>query len=241
VAGKEDGNVMRFVFIGSSGLSVMTARSLMEQKHEVVIIERNKERIEELTSQIDCGFLHGDGGTPAILKEADPEHTDFLFSLTSNDQTNIISGLIGRSLGFRNVVVKIEDPSYEHICTELGLENAIIPTRTISRFLSDMVQGMDIMEISTMIKDQARFFSFVAGPDHEREIAGLDLPKNARVICFYRDGKFTLAEPDSQLKKGDEVVILAHRDNLAELKERFLATAGSVNVEGLGASVKRVK
>jgi trk system potassium uptake protein TrkA len=241
VAGKEDLNDMRFVFIGSSGLSIMTARSLVEQKHEVVVIERNKERIEELTGQLDCGFLHGDGGTPAILKESDPEHTDFLFSLTGNDQTNIISGLIGRSLGFRNVVVKIEDPSYEHICAELGLENAIIPTRTISRFLSDMVQGMDIMEISTMIKDQARFFSFVANSEQEQEIARLDLPGNARVICYYREGKFELAEPGSRLKKGDEVVILTHREGIAELKKRFLPGPTNSNGEGLGPSVERVK
>jgi trk system potassium uptake protein TrkA len=232
---------MRFVFIGSSSLSVMTARALSEQKHEVVIIERDKERIEALSGQLDCGFLHGDGGTPDILKETDPQHTDFLFSLTGSDQTNIISGLIGRSLGFHSVVVKIEDPSYEHICAELGLENAIVPTRAISRFLTDMVQGMDIMEISTMIKDQARFFSFVAGEKDEQELAGLDLPKNARVICFYRDGKFMLADAGSKLKKGDEVVVLTHRESLAEVKERFAPRPAGGNSEGLGGSTDHVK
>lgn len=212
---------MRIVFVGTSSLTVMTARNMIQQKHDVVLVEKDKQRIEALSDQLDCGFLHGDGGAPDILKEADPEHTDFLFCMTGNDQTNIISGLIGRSLGFRKVVIKIEDPAYEHICTELGLEHAIIPTRTISRYLSDMVQGRDIMELSTMIGDEARFFSFVARAEDEGEAARLDLPKNARIICYYRDGRFALADRDVKLKKGDEVVVLAHRESLQALKERW--------------------
>ncbi|KPJ95901.1 MAG: potassium transporter, partial [Gammaproteobacteria bacterium SG8_15] len=52
---------MRGVIIGSSTLSVMTARILLKRGHEVVIIEKDKERIESLTESLDCGVLHGDG------------------------------------------------------------------------------------------------------------------------------------------------------------------------------------
>ena len=227
---------MRIVFIGSSKLTVMTARNLLEQGHEVILVEKDKQRIEELSQQLDCGFLHGDGSTPAILREADPEHTDFLFCMTGNDQTNIISSLIGRSLGFRQVVTKIEDPEYGHICTELGLTNAIIPTRTISRFLTDMVSGMDILELSTMIKGGARFFSFVARDRDAVEVKALDLPKTAKVICLYREGAFMLADAETKLKKGDEVVVLTHRDNLQTLKERWAPPVNNDHEGGDSAS-----
>jgi trk system potassium uptake protein TrkA len=103
----------------------------------VVIIEQDKERIDALTEEIDCGFLHGDGSKPAILREADPEGTQVLFALTGNDQANILASLVGRSLGFKRVVTKIEDPELEHICKELGLEDVIVPSRTIGRFLAE--------------------------------------------------------------------------------------------------------
>jgi trk system potassium uptake protein len=101
---------MRAVFVGASSIAVMAARFMLKRGHEVVIIERNRERIDALSEQLDCGFLHGDGSTPALLREADPEHSDCLFCLTGQDQTNILASLVGRSLGFARVVTKIEDP-----------------------------------------------------------------------------------------------------------------------------------
>jgi len=218
---------MRAVFVGAGSLVVKTAHLLLGRGHEVVIVESDKERIDALTEELDCGFLHGDGSKPAILREADPGRTDVLYCLTNNDQANIIASLVGRSLGFGRVVTKIEDPEFEHICIELGLENTIIPARTIGRYLADMFEGKDPLELSTMIRDEARGFSFVARKDDEMRIDALGLPKNSRAICIYRDDKFLLAEDDTVLKAGDEVVIITHRDNLTALAERWTPTERS--------------
>lgn len=212
---------MRAVFVGASSISVMAARTLLKRGHEVVIIERNRERIDTLGEQLDCGFLHGDGSTPALLREADPEHSDCLFCLTGQDQTNILASLVGRSLGFARVVTKIEDPEFEHICIELGLEDTIDPALTIGRYLADMLQGQDLLELSALVKDEARVFSFVAREDDAMAISALDLPDESRVICLYRDGKFTFPESDTKLQSGDEVVVLTHSRNLAKLKQRW--------------------
>jgi trk system potassium uptake protein TrkA len=123
-------------------------------------------------------------------------------------------------LGFSHVVTKIEDEELEHICTELGLENTIIPTRTISRLLTDMASGRDILELSTMMKGEARFFSFIAREEDEGGIGDLNLPDEAKVICYYRDNEFVLADEKSVIKKGDEVIVLTHSKNLEELKDR---------------------
>ncbi|MEJ2690601.1 MAG: NAD-binding protein, partial [Deltaproteobacteria bacterium] len=45
--------------------------------------------------------MQGDGSHPNILREVNPEQTDFLFCLTNNDQDNLIASLGGRSLGFK--------------------------------------------------------------------------------------------------------------------------------------------
>lgn len=212
---------MRIAFVGAGELSVMTARALIDRGHEVIIIEKEKGRIDELSEQLDCGFINGDGSKPPILKEAAPESTDILFCLTDNDQVNIIASLVGRSMGFSRVVTKISDTELEHICTELGLTDTIVPTRTISRFLADMAAGRDVFELSTMLRGEARVFSFVAREEHEGRINELDLPKTARIICFYRDGELNLAESESKLVKGDEVVVLTRSDVLGALRERF--------------------
>lgn len=214
---------MRAVFVGAGSLAVMTARRLLKRGHEVVMIECDEERIKALAEELDCGFLHGDGSKPALLREADPSKTDFLFCLTGNDQTNILASLAGRSLGYRRVVPKIDDPEFEHLCIELGLQDAIIPARTTGRYLADMFEGRDHMEIIALVKDEARVFSLVAHEADEKPISELDLPQDSRVMFLYRDEKFMLPEPDSRLKRGDEVMIITHSRNIETLHERWSA------------------
>lgn len=212
---------MRAVFIGAGDLANMTARLLLNNGYEVVLIEKDKDRIEELSIELEAGFIQGDGSKPAILREADPAATDFLFCLSGNDQYNIIASLVGRSLGYRRVITRIEDASYEHICIELGLEDIIIPDYTIARYLADLSAGQNPLEVSAMIKGDARVFSFVATERDEGTITDLQLPDSSRVMFFYRNEEFMLPSADSKLQKDDEVVIISHSDALPELQERW--------------------
>lgn len=212
---------MRAVFIGAGELTILTARLLLKNGYEVIIIEKDKPRIDELSGDLDVGFIHGDGSKPAILREADPVATDFLFSLSGNDQYNIIASLVGRSLGYKRVITRIEDPSFEHICIELGLEDVIVPDYTMARYLADLCAGQNPLEISALIKSDARVFSFIATEQDEGSIADLSLPTGSRVMFWYRNDKFILPEPDSVLRKDDEVVVIAHSDVLAELNARW--------------------
>ncbi|AJF06411.1 potassium channel family protein [Geoalkalibacter subterraneus] len=213
---------MRIVFVGASELTITTARLLMDRGNEIIIIDSDKNKIEELSENLDCSFLHGDGSHPQILREADPKHTDILFCLTDNDQNNIIAALVGRTLGFKRVVLNIHEWEFENICLELGLEDIIIPSRTISRYLADMVAGVDILELSTVMKGEARFYTFTIDQEHTHQtIDDLELPDQARAIFFYRDGDFFLTEKDIKLQEGDELVLICHSEVLDKLKEKF--------------------
>jgi trk system potassium uptake protein TrkA len=213
---------MRIVFVGAGELSIETAKLLIERDHEIVIIEENKDKIESLSDTLDCSFLHGDGSKPHILEEAGPEHADFLFCLTENDQYNIIAALVGRSLGYSEVIVHIHDENYLNICNELGLERTITPSKTISRYLADTVAGIDVLELSSLIKCEARFMMIRIDKKTKGSVADLDLPEGARVIAIYRSKHFMHVDSDSTLKTEDEALILTHSDQLAELKERFV-------------------
>ncbi len=212
---------MRTVFIGAGDVSVGAAKALIKKGHEVVIIETDKGKIDELSEEMDCSFLHGDGSQPKILREVNPARTDVLFCLSDSDQANVIASLVGRSLGFKRIVTSIRDPQFEGICHELGLTDTIIPSRTISRYLEDMVGGTEKIELSTVLKDEARFFTFTAKEESAVPVAELKLPDEARVVCYYREGRFAHADEGSKLMKGDEVVVLTHSKNLPALQERW--------------------
>jgi trk system potassium uptake protein TrkA len=218
---QKNGGNMRTVFVGAGKVSTETAKTLIKKGHEVVIIETDKAKIEELSEDMDCSFLQGDATQPNLLREVNPAQTDFLFCLTSSDQTNVIASLVGRSLGFNRIVTSIGDPQFEPICRELGLQDTIIPSRTISRYLEDMVGGGENVELSTVIKDEARFFTLTATEADAVMAKDLKLPVGARVICYYRDGKFSHANEETKFRPGDEIVILTHSKNMLTLQERW--------------------
>jgi trk system potassium uptake protein TrkA len=218
---QKNGGNMRTVFVGAGKVSIETAKALFKKGHEVIIIETDKARIDELSEEMDCSFLQGDGSHPNLLREVNPAQTEFLFCLADNDQANVIASLVGRSLGFNRIVTSISDPQFEDICRELGLEDTIIPSRTISRYLEDMVGGTENAELCTVLKDEARFFTLIAKEEDAVAAKDLELPAGAKVICYYRDGKFLHADEETTFRIGDEVVILTHSKNMSALQERW--------------------
>ena len=214
--------IMRVVFIGCGTLTLLTSRMLLARHHEVVIIERDPAIIEQVRDELDAGFIQGDGTRPAILREADPEATELLFCLTHDDQANIIASLVARVLGYRRVVTKIEDPELEHICVELGLAGSLVPMHTVGRHLADLAEGQDMVALSDILRGDTRVFSFDAKAAHAGTVQALDLPDDARVICLYRNGDtLVLADPDTRIHAGDQVVVLTRARVMTALRERF--------------------
>ncbi len=131
---------MRLVFTGGGIVTIQAVKVLSENGHEIIVIEQDKEKIEKLQDQIDCGFLEGDGADPEILEQTNPKDVDYLIALTDSDPDNILTGLVGKSMGFKNVIVTVRNVSYEKICRELGLENTVVPARSIANSLAAFIE-----------------------------------------------------------------------------------------------------
>lgn len=214
---------MRYVLIGAGELTLNIVRMLLESGHDIVVIEKDRQRIEDLVETLDVAFLHGDGAKPLIQREAKPEEADGLLCLTDDDEDNILAALVGRQLGFPRVIPKIADPEFIDICEELGLEDTIIPDQTMARHVVDLlVAGADV-DLSTFIGGGVRFYSFTvsereAGPCHH-----LDLPERTRPVAVQRGESFNLADADTDLRDGDRLLLITHVDHLSELRQRWPA------------------
>lgn len=212
---------MRIIIIGARPIAVVAARLLIERENEVVIVDQDEEEIDTLSADLDCGFLKGDGSKPAILREAGVGQGDFLFCLTDDDERNILAALVGRSLGAERIVVKVEDGELESLCKELGLKDVIVPDRTTGQALADLVAGGLGVEPTSVVKHHARFFSFTFREEEPCPAAELGLPRQTRIVCIYRDKKLLLPDDGTEIKKGDEVVVIAHSSHLEELAETW--------------------
>jgi len=215
---------MRVVLVGASAVAIATAESLIARKHDVVIVEQRKERIDALKDTLDCGYILGDGTKPAILREVGPAESDLLLCVTGNDQSNILASLVGRSLGFPRIVTKIEDPEFEHICRELGLSDIIIPDQNTAQRLVDMATGRLPEDFAAFFKGEVRLFSFVVREDSAGTLADLALPERARAILVYRGEEVILPQADTTIRKGDEIVLVTDAGMLADLEARWHRT-----------------
>ncbi|MCC5832754.1 MAG: TrkA family potassium uptake protein [Chlamydiales bacterium] len=140
---------MRLVFTGGGVTTVQAVKVLSEKGYEIIIIEQDKEKIEKLQDQVDCGLLEGDGADPETLEQTNPKDVDYLITFTDSDPDNILAGLVGKSMGFKNVIVTVRNVSYEKICRELGLEHTIVPSRSIANSLAAFIEdhGKNQLEV----------------------------------------------------------------------------------------------
>lgn len=212
---------MNVAIIGASALGLAVTSVLLARKLNVVIVEQDKAKIDDVSEYLDCGFLHGDGSRPAILKELGPEKIDVLLCLTDDDQANLLSALVGRSLGFGRVIPKIRDVELETVCAELGLNDTIIPDRTIADHLADIVEGGSNMDLSATIKGDARLLSFRVQEDGPSSVDDLDLPDKTAVVCVFREEDFLCPEAGMSLEPGDTVTLITDAANLSDLRDKW--------------------
>jgi len=214
---------MRIVLIGASSLTIESAWVLLEQGHEVVIVEQDEARLRELDEmELDCGLVHGDGSRPAVLSELGPEETQFLFCMSGSDQDNILSALAGKALGFEKVVAKIEAADFEGLCDELGLEDVLIPSQEAANAVSDRVAGVESVDLAPLMRTGIRFFAFAAGERDAGPVSDVELPDGARILAITRRGEGVLCDGETRIEEHDKVYVVCSQKQVRQLRERFL-------------------
>ena len=73
---------LRIVIVGGHHVGYHAARHLSERGHDVVIVEKDRERVEFLSDRYDATVIHGDGGRRSILEQAGLGRSDVVAALT---------------------------------------------------------------------------------------------------------------------------------------------------------------
>jgi Trk K+ transport system NAD-binding subunit len=61
----------------------------------------------------------------------------------------------------------------------------------------------------------------VVGPRQAGRVEALRLPTRTRAVLLYREGRPVVLDPDTEIKEGDELVLVTHVDDLPALSERW--------------------
>lgn len=213
---------MKVVVVGGSGIGRAIASELIREGHEVIVVEKNASIAQELANTLDCTILNLDLTNIDSFSEIDFSNVDYLIASTEDDRDNIVIALNARAYGVKNILVIVFDSRYEKTLLSIGVFNIISIDKLVSLQASSIVKGLDIANLSTIVKGDARFVSVIVNDKFDgKKLRELKLPKDTNIVAVYRGDEYIIPRPELQLKKGDEIVFITRSSSVEEVKHVF--------------------
>lgn len=227
IFGHEEPEAKRVVIAGGGNIGAYVARELERRKPDVKvkIIEQSRERAVEIADELRrTVILHGSSLEQEILREADIEDADVLVAVTNDDQANIISGVMAKTLGCKRNLSLINNASYPAFAHALGIDAYVNPRAvTISRVLRHVRRGR-IRSVHSLqngaaevIEAEALQTSSLVG----KPLRDLDLPDGIRIGAIYRRKEAITPRGDTQIMAHDRVVIFALAERVRQVEQMF--------------------
>jgi trk system potassium uptake protein TrkA len=130
---------MYVIVAGAGIIGQQLARVLVENKHDVVIIDKDPDVCEEVYAETGALTIHGNATDIHILEKSGAVKADVILCLMHSAADNIACALISRSLGIPRIISRLRNPRYEEAYTLAGVT-------TIVR-MADLLVNQIIMEI----------------------------------------------------------------------------------------------
>lgn len=113
----------------------------LKDRHEVVLIERNEERVRAVLQKHDIKVFHADIATGGILDEANANRADALIATMGDDSCNLMAMFLGKEYGIKTLVSMVNEGHHKSLFERLGVHVLVNPEVIIARHLYGFLQG----------------------------------------------------------------------------------------------------
>ena len=207
---------MFFVIVGGGKLGFYLAKILVEERHDVVVVEKDDRKSMEISEKLDIVTIKGSATSMDTLKKASIDEADAAIITTENDETNMIVGLLCKKLGAKRVVVKISNPEYkEDLFKELGIDMIFHPEAAAANYLEEWLTKPELIDLAFLSKGNAEIIEFEIKKDYKikgKMVKDVKLPENSGIIAIFRKNDFILPKGEEILEEGDKILVLTKRD-----------------------------
>lgn len=209
--------------IGGGSVGLLAARRLEKKALQVKLIEKDPDRCRYLAAELNSTVvLQGDGSDGELLQEENIPGMDVVLALTGNEETNILTSLLAKSLGAVKTITRINKFAYVPLARTIGLEN-VISSRisAVNTILRHVRRGKVISSVS--IKgEEAEALEAVALEGSSivnKPIKELGFPTGALILCVIRGEDVIIPDGDSVIKPRDRIIILSTRPNIERVEQ----------------------
>jgi trk system potassium uptake protein TrkA len=217
------------VFIAGGGNIGTSLAKAIEPYFSVKVLENNTERCEELAEALNHSVvLNVDATDREMLLEENIEQCDAFCAVTNDDEVNIMSSLLAKKLGARQVMTLIGKPAYVDLVQGGEIDIAISPQQATTSSLLTHVRKADVVKVYSLRRGAAEAIEAIAHGDEKsskvvgRAIRDIELPSGTSIGAIVRGEEVLIGHDDVVVESEDHVILfLLDKRQVAAVERLF--------------------
>ena len=224
---------MKIVLVGGGKVGFALCRSLVAEKHDVVLIEQNEAVLNHIVSRFDIMGLLGNGADFTILEQAGVQECDIFIALTEYDEVNMISAVLAKKMGAKETIVRVRNPEYSNAYFKekniLGFSLIVNPELLAARAISNIIDFPNALSVERFAGGRVSLMEFVI-----KDSSGLcqmpisDFRKkfgNIIVCAMERDHQLMIPSGDVTIQDKDRIFVTGNRVDVMLFHNYFKSRA----------------
>lgn len=224
---------MKIVLVGGGKVGFALCRSLVAEKHDVVLIEQDEAVLNHIVSRFDIMGLLGNGADFAILEQACVQECDIFIALTEHDEVNMISAVLAKKMGAKETIVRVRNPEYSNAYFKekniLGFSLIVNPELLAARAISNIIDFPNALSVERFSGGRVNLMEFVV-----KDSSGLcqmpisDFRKkfgNIIVCAMERDHQLMIPSGDITIQDRDRIFVTGNRVDMMLFHNYFKSRA----------------
>ena len=204
---------MYIIIVGGGRVGYYLARALLDEGHEVLIIEKNATVSETINEELGDVCVRGDGCEAATLIDVGTGRADMLVAVTGDDEDNLVACQVAKhKFNVPRTIARIRNPENEPIFKKLGVDVTVSTTNIILEAIEKEVPTHPLTHLLTL-SDKGLGIVEVRIPPTSAAIGKLvkelSLPEGSKLaLVIPKDRKPRMPTPSTVLREGDQIIAL---------------------------------
>lgn len=221
---------MKVAIAGAGAVGRSIARELIANAHDVTLLERNPEHIDE-ESVPGAQWVGGDACELDNLERVQLQRFDVVIAATGDDKANLVVSLLAKTeFAVHRVVARVNDPRNEWLFDEdWGVDVAVSTPRMLASLVEEAVSVGDLVRLMTFRQGQANLVEMTL-PDNTplagKPVKKLRLPRDAALVTILRGGRVIVPLADDAVEGGDELIFIVPAEAEGQLRAAIIEPAG---------------
>jgi trk system potassium uptake protein TrkA len=214
---------MRVAIAGAGSVGRSIARELLENGHEVLLIDRVPAAIK-VGSVPNAEWLLADACEITSLEEAGLSHCQVVVAATGDDKVNLVVSLIAKTeYDVPRTVARVNNPKNEWMFDEAwGVDVAVSTPRIMTALVEEAVSVGDIVRIFHFQQSDTDILELTLPSDSPtvgKRVGDITWPQDTALVAIIREQRPIVPSPDQPLEAGDELLFVAVADMASELED----------------------